>query len=179
MKNFVRVSGVLMVFLLTVSFMPYLAGAAEKTPAEVGAVAAKAKGIAENSVKKLNGAWGDQHVALVASKKGKEFADYESMRTVLKGLVAESGAPYIYALTPKGAVDKEPFIISVDGSETDDCGKENEWEAGFTAAWKGAATAGTEAWKDDDGTPMVSAYAPILDSKGNVVAILGVDCPIP
>jgi len=179
MKNFVRVSGVLMVFLLAVSFMPCLAGAAEKTPAEVGAVAAKAKGIAENSVKKLNGAWGDQHVALVASKKGKEFAGYESMRTVLKGLVAESGAPYIYALTPKGAVDKEPFIISVDGSETDDCGKENEWEAAFAAAWKGAATAGTEAWKDDDGTPMVSAYAPILDSKGNVVAILGVDCPIP
>jgi len=48
---------------------------------------------------------------------------------------------------------------------------------GFTKL--GTATAGEKAWKDDDGTLMMSAYASIRDSKGTVVAILGVDSPAP
>ena len=179
MKKFVRSLSFLMVLLLAVSFLPCLAGAAEKTPAELDAVKVKAKDIASNCAQKLKGAWGDQHVALVNSKKGKDFEGYKNMRDTLSGFVAEAGAPQIYALYPTGAIDKAPYIITVDGSKTDDCGKENEWEPGFAAAWKGAVEAGEEAWKNDDGALMMSGYAAIRDSKGDVVAILGVDILVP
>ena len=178
MKKIVRSLTILMVLLLTVSILPCIAGAAEKTPEEIKVVAEKAKDIAANCAQKLEGAWGDQHVALVESKKGKDFEGYESMRAALSAFVTES-APYIYALYPTGDVEKAPFIITVDGSETDDCGKENEWEIGFASAWNGLAFAGEEAWDDDDGKPMVSAYAPIRNGDGKVVAIIGVDCPVP
>ena len=179
MKKLFRSLTVLMVFLLALSLLPCFASAAEKTPEEVQAAADKTKEIAANCAQKLEGDWGDQHVALVESKKGKDFEGYGSMRTVLSGFVAETGAPYIYAMVPTGAFDKDPFVITVDGSKNDDCGKENEWEMGFAASWSGFAAAGDEAWEDDDGSFMVSGYAAIRNSKGDIVAILGVDCPIP
>ena len=179
MKKLVRSLTILVVFLLAISFLPCFASAAEKTPEELQAVADKAKEIAANCAQKLEGDWGNQHTALVESKKGKDFESYESMRAVLSGFVTETGAPYIYAMVPTGAFDKDPFVITVDGSKADDCGKENEWEMGFASAWSGFAAAGEEAWEDDDGNFMMSAYAAIRDSKGDIVAILGVDCPVP
>ncbi|MCL2768299.1 MAG: hypothetical protein FWE49_06210, partial [Synergistaceae bacterium] len=85
----------------------------------------------------------------------------------------------IYTLYPSGAVESAPFILTaVGGDEPDDYGTEQEWEAGFTAAWKGTSTAANHAY-EEDGEFLLSAYAPVHDSKGNVVAILGVDYPAP
>ena len=66
------------------------------------AVADRVKDLASNYAQKLSGPWGDPHVTLVASKKGGDFEGYKSMRDVLSGFVAETGAPYIYALYLSG-----------------------------------------------------------------------------
>ena len=174
MKKHVKSLTLLIALLLTVSFLP-AAGAAGLED-----VAAKALGIATNCAKQLDGAWGDQHAAMIASKEGADFAEYENMQAAVNGFLAGSGATYIYTLFPSGPVDSAPFIMTVDGSDDpDDYGKENEWEEGFAAAWNGTPTAGDEAWEDEEGGKglLLSAYAPVHDSKGNVVAILGVDCP--
>ena len=181
MKKYAKSLTLLMSFLLAISFLSIsTAGAAQQMPGELQAVADKAVNAVTNYAKKLDGAWGDQHAALVESKKGGDFEGYESMQAVLIGFLKESGAAYLYALYPSGSVDTAPFTITVDGSEDpDDYGTENEWEAGFAKAWKGTPAAGDEVWKDDDGCTLLSAYAPIRDSKGNVVAILGVDYTAP
>ena len=171
MRKHVKLFTLVMALLLAVSFLSAAA-------AVDNAVAEKALSIASNCAKQLDGAWGDKHAAMIESKKGAEFADYESMRAVLSKLLAGSGAVYMYALYPSGAVDSAPFFITVDGSEEpDEYGTANDWETGFAAAWKGVPTAADEAEEDDDAGLLLSAYAPVHDSKGNVVAILGVDYP--
>ena len=178
MKTIIRSRSMLLILLLAVSFPPCFAGEAEKAPEELAA-ADKAKDIAFTYAQKLTGAWGDLHVALIDSKKGGDFKDYESMKAVLNGFVTETGAPYIYALFPSGAIDKDSFIITVDGSEApDDFGKELDWEPCFAIAWVGATEAGEEAREDDGGSFMISGYAAVRDSKGDVVAVLGVDYPV-
>jgi len=183
MKKSTKLLTMLMSLMLTVLFMSGCAVSAygAEMPEELKAVANKAVSIATNYAKQLDGAWGDQHAAMIDSKEGGAFAEFESMRAALCGFMAESDATYIYTLYPSGAVESAPFFLTVDGSEeADDYGTENEWEAGFAAAWKGTPTAGDHVWKDEgDGALLLSAYAPVHDSKGNVVAVLGVDYPAP
>ena len=173
MKKHIKLFSMLAVLLLAVALLPAVAGAVDP------AIAEKALGIAVKCAGQLDGAWGDQHAALIESKKGAEFEGFESMQATIKGLLAGSGATYIYALYPSGAVESSPFIITVDGSpDPDDYGKAVEWEAGFAAAWGGAPVAAEEAEEDEGGAGLLlSAYAPIHDGKGAVVAILGVDIP--
>ena len=168
------------------------AAAAVEVPKEVQAVKDKVTDLAKTYAKKLDGDWGDQHVALIKSKEGEKYKDFKDMKTTLDGFREESGAYYIYALYPEdpesaattdGKTEKPtPFLITVDGSEDPDAyGTEYEWEIQFTEAWNGAPAAARSAWADDDeGKDLCwSAFAPIHDSKGNVVAILGVDYPAP
>ena len=180
MKMHVRSLTMLMSFLLAVSFLPISAADAAEMPKELQAIADKAKSAAGDCAQQLTGAWGDQHVALIASKKKGDFADYKSMQTALNGLLAKSGAMYIYVLSPSGAFDKDPFFVTVDGSaEPDDYGTEYKWEAGFASAWGGMSNAAEMVSKDDKGKLQLSAYSPIRDTKGEVVAILGLDYPAP
>ena len=181
MKKSIKSFTLLVAFLLVVSFLPVCVCNAAEMPGELKAVADKAAGLAASYAKNLDGEWGDKHVNMIDSKKGYDFPAYEGMRAVLCGLMEDSDATYIYVLYPSGAIDSEPFFISADGSDNpDEYGTENEWENGFAAAWKGAPTAGDNAWTDYDGeTLLISAYAPIHDSKGDVIAIIGVDYPAP
>jgi hypothetical protein len=183
MKRHSTPSTLLLACLLLVLCMPVcVASAAEKKmPEALQAIATKATNLAAAYAKQLDGAWGDQHAAMIASKKKNAFADYAKMRSVLSGFVAKKEATYVYTLYPSAPSDKAPFFLTVDGAvKPDDYGTEYKWEAGFAAAWKGTPTAADHAWKDDKGKGiLISAYAPIRDSKGNVVAILGVDYPAP
>jgi hypothetical protein len=178
-KNF-KLLTMLTVLLLIISFsLSTSVAAAEKTPEELKAIAENALNIAVNCAKQLDGEWGGQHAALIESGKGKDFSDFENMRGVLSKFLEGSDATYIYVIYPSGEIDSAPFFTTVEGgSNADDYGTEHKWEAGFAAAWKGTPTAADETWKDDDGSLMLSAYAPVHDGKGNVVAILGVDCKV-
>ena len=182
MKKHLKPLALMLSFPLLILFLSVgLANAADKKmPADLQAIATKAAKLAGSYAKQLDGAWGDQHVAQINSKEGYAFAGYEKMRAVLSGLAAKKEATYVYVLSPSGPADSAPFFLSADASEKpDDYGTEYKWEAGFAAAWKGTATAADYVEKDDDGSLLLSGYAPVRDSKGNVVALLGVDCPAP
>lgn len=129
----------------------------------------------------------DQYVSLINSGEARDFADYDSMKAELDKIREESGATYVYALSPgkdgvpslDGETGKDgAFLITVDGSEDpDDWAVDYGWEIQFTEAWNGEPAAARSAWDDSDDLQCWSAFAPVYDSNGNVVCILGIDYP--
>ncbi len=150
-----------------------------ETPAEVQAVMDKVTDLAVGYAAQLDGEFGDQHVALMDSGIARDFEGYDAMKATLDGFREECGAYYVYCL-----IDVDPedgfFDITVDGSvEPDDWLNQYETEAQFVAAMEGTPTPAPSAWDNDVDDPVWSSFAPIHDSKGNVVAILGIDYPAP
>jgi len=135
--------------------------------------------------------WGDQYQALVESGEAREHTDYQAMADTLIDIRDESGATYVYVMSP--GVDGEPvlesentteqpFLLTVEGSEDPDPWAEDYgWEVQFTEAWEGVPAAARSAWDDSDAGDASymcwSAFAPIFNSEGAVVAILGIDYP--
>lgn len=147
-------------------------------PAEVQAVIDNVTSIAANYALKLDGEWADQYAALLASGEGTDYAEFENLKATLDQFRLESGAFYVYILT-----DMDPndgfFEITVDGSEEpDDWMTQYEVEGQFFVAQNGEPCAALSAW-DDEELPAWSAFAPVYDSQGKVVGILGVDYPAP
>ena len=130
--------------------------------------------------------WGDNYVALLDSGEARDFEGYDAMQAELAGIAEEIGATYVYALTPgtdgvpdiAGASGEDgAYLITVDGcDDPDDWATDYGWEVQFTEAWEGTPAAARSAW-DDGGAYCWSAFAPIYDSEGTVVALLGIDYP--
>jgi len=161
-------------------------------PDEIKAVRADVEGIIGDFAEEITAdGWGDDYAALLASGEARDYEGYAALEKVLSDYRVESGATYIYALTPcvdgeivydVEAVDEVPFAITVDGCEDpDDWGVNYGWEIQFTEAWDGATAAARSAWINDevgDNHDICwSAFAPVYDSEGNVVCILGIDYP--
>lgn len=155
-------------------------------PDEVMAVIDKTKEIAEKGAEELTPEFGDQYKAMIESGEGDQYKDYAALKEQLDKIRTDNGATYVYTMSPakdgKPSLDGETgsegsFLIGVDGSEEpDDYGTDYEWEIQFKEAWDGATAAARSAW-DDEGDLCWSAFAPIKDSEGNVVCLLGVDYP--
>lgn len=130
--------------------------------------------------------WGDRYVALLDSGEARDYEDYDAMQAELAAIAEEIGATYVYVLTP--GTDGVPdiagksgegahYLITVDGCDDPDPWAENYgWEIQFTEAWEGTPAAARSAW-DDGGAYCWSAFAPVYDSEGNVVCLLGIDYP--
>ncbi|MDO4834673.1 MAG: hypothetical protein Q4A40_06530 [Bacillota bacterium] len=160
-------------------------------PGEVQAKVDEVKEIAGQIGKELEGEFGDNYKALIESGEGEEYEGFAALREQLDSARTESGATYVYAMSPsdgKGMPsldgdtgEKGAFLIGVDGSEDPDpWGEDYGWEIQFTEAWNGDVAAARSAWADTDdmGAELCwSAFAPIIDSDGNVVGIVGVDYP--
>lgn len=151
----------------------------EGIPETVQDVMDYATGLAAEYALKLNGEWADEYVALLASGEGTDYAEFDNLKATLDQFRIESGAYYIYMLT-----DMDPddgfFEITIDGSEDpDDWMTQYENEGQFFVAMDGEPCAALSAWDDDVDDPVWSAFAPVYDSDGNVVGILGVDYPAP
>ena len=183
-KSFKRLT-LLMALLMVFAFLPGCGGGDEEelvVPAEIQALADQAMKIAQHYALELEGPWGDMHVELIDSGLGEDYTHFEEMREVLNGFIEDSGAKYVYAMYPLDITDSSaPFFITVDGShDPDDYGAEYELELPFIKAWYGIAASSSYAWEDIwEGSYCWSAYAPIHDSDGEIVAILGVDCYAP
>lgn len=166
--------------------------AAPEVPEAVQEVKAEASGYVEDYAAQLTeDGWGDQYKALLDSGEARDYADYDAIMQVLWDARVECGATYIYAMTP--LVDEAitydveagyagDFAITVDGCEDpDDWGVNYGWEVQFTEAWDGATAAARSAWINDevgDNHDICwSAFAPVYDSEGNVVCLLGIDYP--
>lgn len=150
-----------------------------EVPSEVQAVMDKVTTLAADYALQLDGEFGDQHLALIESGQGWDYVDHDAMKAVLDGFRVDSGAYYVYCL-----IDADPsddyFEITVDGSEEpDDWYAQYEIESQFLAAMEGTPTPAPSAWDNDVDDPVWSSFAPIHDSQGNIVAILGVDYPAP
>ena len=158
-------------------------------PEPVQAKVTEVKGYVEKYAAELTPEFGDQYVTLIESGEARDYKDYESMRKQLEDITKESGATYVYTLSP--AKDGQPsldgdtgsngsFLITIDpAEEPDDWAEDYEWEVQFEEAWNGATAAARSAWADDDEGKVLcwSAFAPIKDSSGKVVCLLGMDYP--
>ena len=133
--------------------------------------------------------WGDRYVALLDSGEARDYEDYDAMKAELDTIREECGATYVYVLTPAGEDGETPdpagesgedgaYLITVDGSEEpDDWGVDYGWEIQFTEAWEGTPAAARSAWDNYGEGYCWSAFAPVYDSEGNVVCLLGIDYP--
>jgi hypothetical protein len=148
-------------------------------PAEVQAVIDNTVALAANYALQLDGEWADEYAACLASGEGRDYAGYDDLKATLDQFRIESGAYYVYILTDMDP-DDGYFEITVDGSEEpDDWMYQYEEEGQFHVAQNGEPCAALSAWDNDVDDPVWSAFAPVYDSEGNVVGILGVDYPAP
>ncbi len=156
-------------------------------PEDVQAIRDEVLGLAEKGAEELGTDFGDKYVALIESGEARDYAGYDELFDPINAMTEEIGATYVYTMSPLGD-DGEPvldsdgtgsFCITVDGDaeEPDDWATDYGWEIQFTEAWEGAPAAARSAWADSDELICWSAFAPILDSEGNVVCILGIDYP--
>lgn len=175
-----------MPILLIAVFLPGCGGgggsdSAVEIPDEIQGLMDTTTDLAVSCAKQLDGEWGDLHSDMMASGLESAYPDFEDMRAKLADLIAESGADYIYALYPSDPGDLEAdFFITVDGSDDpDDFGEMYEAELGMATSWQaGLAKTSSYGWSDENGFHW-SAYAPIHNSDGEVVAVLGLDYPAP
>ncbi len=137
--------------------------------------------IAANSVMELNGEFADHLEALLQSGKGQNSPEYGELKSVLDNIRLSTGAYYVYILVDSDPLD-DYFEITVDGSpEPDDWMAQYEIEGQFVDALNGTPAAALSAWDNagDLSDPVWSAFAPIYNTAGDVVGILGVDYPAP
>lgn len=148
-------------------------------PAEVQTVMDKTTELAANYALQITGEWADLYAECLASGQGRDFSGYRDLKATLDQFRNESGAYYVYILTDMDPED-DFFEITVDGSEEpDDWMAQYEVEGQFLAAQNGQPKAALSAWDNDVDDPVWSAFAPVYDSAGDVVGILGVDYPAP
>jgi hypothetical protein len=128
---------------------------------------------------------GDWHVALMESGEGADFEGFEEIRELLAGFRISSGARFLYLMYPTGDIvnDDVSFILTVDSSGITDFGTEYGFEIQFRETWLGVPSPARSAWEDHyvpgEFGYCWTAFAPIFDSEGNVVALLGIDYPAP
>lgn len=118
---------------------------------------------------------GDSHEKLTKEQDQLSIA-FKDIKTKMQSFQKETGVEYIYTLVQSGD-DKTNFII--DAAETDptDLGYEYDYLPAMKSAFKGVASADENMFTDEWGT-FLSGYAPIKNSEGKVVAIVGVDLDV-
>lgn len=115
---------------------------------------------------------GDEHEKL--TKEEHQLTDtYSDIKNKMIEFQKETGVTYIYTLV-KASDNKTNFIIDADEAEGAALGDEYKYLSAMDSAFNGIASADDEVYKDDWGV-FLSGYAPIKNSEGKVVAIVGVD----
>ncbi|MCL2083174.1 MAG: hypothetical protein FWH04_08095 [Oscillospiraceae bacterium] len=151
-------------------------------PEELQDIADQARNAAVGYGEELGNEWGDRHTELVSSEKREAFEGFNAMRKALQELSAKIEGSRVYAMYPSGDPENVPFHITVDGypdpADAAPYGKELSWDTEMAQAWMGEAVSYNTAYEKDDDY-FISAFAPIYNSDGDVVAILGVDVPAP
>lgn len=120
----------------------------------------------------LNGEMGDLHEEIVASGEW-DTPENEAFRAVLKEILDINDVTYVYTLVKSGT-DEDPTLLISDAEWPDEYGDEYEMEPQFLKAFAGEPAYAVHFW-EEEGTVMKSAFAPIYNTAGQVVAILGID----
>ena len=130
------------------------------------------KAIAATGALMLNGEMGDLHESIVASDEW-DTPENEAFRAILKEIKEANGATYVYTLIKSGT-DDEPALLISESDYPDEFGDEYDMEPQFLKAFAGESAYAVHFW-EEEGTVMKSAFAPIYNTAGQVVAILGID----
>ncbi len=123
-------------------------------------------------------------VTSAASIDGDEFAEaiedgadseaFAAVHQQLSNFLKADTVSFIYTMTYLDE-DNFQFVVDADPEDPADFGESYQAEAEMSRAYKGDATVNPTPTTDEWGT-VYSAYAPICDSTGKVVGIVGVDC---
>jgi len=129
----------------------------------------EAKDTVEKAVSIVNG----DAIEKVISNKSMDSEEYKQMQQKLVNFKNDEDIRYIYTLAKEN--DSKAYIV-VDGSisEPEEIGAQYDLENAMIKALNGEVAFNKEPKKDDFGI-FISAYAPIKNSAGNVVAIIGAD----
>lgn len=116
----------------------------------------------------------DGDVFAKAIEDGPDSKAFDTVHRQLSNFLKADTVSFIYTMT---YLDDEnfQFVVDADPEDPADFGESYEAEAEMTKAYQGDATVNPTPTTDEWGT-VYSAYAPICDSTGKVVGIVGVDC---
>lgn len=113
---------------------------------------------------------------IASVKEGGEDSDeYKEVLSQLQKFLVDGDVAYIYTMRMVG--DSLQFVVDADMEEGAAIGEEYEIYDKIDEAFTGKATLDDEVTTDEWGS-FYSAFAPITDDAGSVVAIVGVDCSI-
>lgn len=108
----------------------------------------------------------------VISNKNMDSDEYKEIHEAMIKWKNDKNVTYVYTLV-KGE-NKAHFIVDGSVVDPDEIGEEYTLEEEMKNAFRGQVSVNKKPMKDDKGT-FISAYAPIKDSSGNIIAIVGVD----
>lgn len=114
---------------------------------------------------------GDKLIELQAGEEDTEV--YQEILAQLQTFLMDDDVAYIYTMRKEG--DSVQFVVDADTEEGAAIGEEYETYDKIEEAFKGEVTLDDEVSTDEWGS-FYSAFAPITDDKGEVLAIVGVDC---
>lgn len=116
---------------------------------------------------------GEQIAGIQAGDEGSE--DYLEVLEQLQAFLVDEDVAYIYTMRQvEGTVQ---FVVDADIEEGATIGEEYETYDKIDQAFAGEASMDDEVTTDEWGS-FYSAFAPIVDDNGVVVAIVGVDCTV-
>lgn len=115
---------------------------------------------------------GDDHQKLI-NEQDKLSDAYKDIKTKMQSFQKETKIAYIYTLV-KNEDNKTKFIIDADEETGADLGEEYDYLPAMESAFNGIPSADKNMYTDEWGT-FLSGYAPIKNSEGKVVAIVGLD----
>ena len=130
---------------------------------------ADARNIAAESISSIDG----DKLEKVISNKSMDSAEYKELQYSMMEFKNDKDIKYFYTLAKK---DEDTAYIVVDASlvDTSPLGEEYDLEHGMAEAFNGNIAFTKEPVEDEYGI-FISAYAPIKNSSGDIIALAGVD----
>ncbi|MCR5521724.1 MAG: methyl-accepting chemotaxis protein, partial [Lachnospiraceae bacterium] len=129
-------------------------------------IRAEAMHIAEIAASEVDG----DSFSTIGSEDDEAFAEvYDALVKYRDNSVVE----YIYTMRKTGP-NKSVFVVDTDPEEPGEIDEEYDWLDVFETVYGGTAAWDEELTVDEWGT-FISGYAPIFNSAGKVVGLVGVD----
>ncbi len=131
----------------------------------------------------LDGEGGDQHQSITAAKL-RDLDEYKEVYGVMADFMkakneVEGNITFIYTLI-KASDEMANLIVDASGEDNEsDYGEAYRIEPQMASAFEGNPAYAKHTWENKSYGVQKSAFAPIHNSKGEVIAILGIDMAAP
>lgn len=171
-----KVMVLFLIISLVSAFAVFAGGQTELSSGQVE-TGKKAMNMATEIANAIKGRFGDMHEKIVRDGH-RDSAEYEEFHTVLAAYVDKFKVTYIYTLIKINDEMTNLIVDAADDEYADDYGAEYEMEPQMVSAFGGTPDYAKDIWKDDDFGWQISGFAPLYNSQGKIVALIGVDTPV-